>query len=82
MAGKEDSSVRALARPLGTPPVLYLGSGLVVSRIGAFCTAVWKSGSTVQWAGKPEYGPLGPLDAFVRDVELTRAVVHEPNTPP
>jgi hypothetical protein len=53
MALKEDSSAGALARPLGTPPILFLGGGLVVSRIGNVCTAVWRSGSTVQWAGKP-----------------------------
>jgi hypothetical protein len=179
MAAKEDSSVGALARPLGTPPVLYLGGGLVVARIRTVCTAVWRGGSAVQWAGKPaaalaqvvrqspgraaflcvveegsiapdeearkasarmlegqddklravavviegsgfaasivrsavsnivwlarqrskvpvsyfesvetaarwliEHVPVGPVDAFLRDVALTRAVVHEPHAAP
>jgi hypothetical protein len=40
----------------GTPPILHVGDGLAVSRIGLVCVAVWRKDSTVERVKKQGEG--------------------------
>jgi hypothetical protein len=48
--------IGTLDKPLGTPPLLHVGDGLVVARIGLVCVAIWRKDSTVERVAKQGEG--------------------------
>jgi hypothetical protein len=75
------SGIAVFEKPLGTPPLLHVGDGLVVSRIGFVCVAIWRKDSTVERVKKQSEG-LAKVVAQAPGKVGFLCVVEENSAPP